>query len=326
MEGQIVAESLAYIGKIVNKSPIEKADKLESIEVVCGKGGKWNAVSTIGNFQVGNLCEVYLQDSIVPSNERFSFLEKYHYRIKMQRLRGAISECLCMPLSLTGVNLGDDITDVIGVRKYQKPLPANIQGDIKGHFPNFLKKTDEPNFQRSEHLLKALRGQPFYSTVKYDGSSVTYYKYKSEFGCCSRNYELKYTENNSIWSLAKEYDIEKLLPEGFAIQAEIVGPGIQGNPLKLAEPDIYVFNVYDIVNRKYVNLFDARIMVANLKWVETIDCGEMFNMNHEQLISYAEGKYSSGIDREGIVIRPLEEQMVDGERLSFKVINLLYKN
>lgn len=320
-------EKLVYIGRIISVKPIENADRLEQLEVVCGKGGKWNAVSQKGNFKEGDLAEVYTQDSLLPSdNPRFSFMEKYHYRIKIQRLRGVPSEVLCLPLTVEG-NVGDDITNQMGVLKYEKPLPLGIQGDIKDNFPNFIKKTDELNFNRVPHLVQALYGQQYYSSIKYDGTSASFYKYQDNFGVCSRNYELKESDTNIFWHIARKYELEKNILEGYAVQGELCGPGINGNALKLKEPDLFLFNLFNIRERRYISIKIAREMFDFCKWVPFKTYNMPFYMKtDDQLRCYAENNYDCGSPAEGVVIRPMEEQNVDGDRLSFKVINLLYKD
>ena len=37
---------LAYIGKVIKVRPIEGADKIHSVQAVCGKGGIWNGVAS----------------------------------------------------------------------------------------------------------------------------------------------------------------------------------------------------------------------------------------------------------------------------------------
>lgn len=47
----------------------------------------------------------------------------------------------------------------------------------------------------------------------------------------------------------------------------------------------------------------------------------------EELRKMAEGVYAgTDTQREGIVVRPIEVIRIDGRRLSFKVLNLNYKN
>jgi hypothetical protein len=53
--------------------------------------------------------------------------------------------------------------------------------------------------------------------------------------------DLKETEGNAFWSTARHENVEeKMRTEfglaDFALQGELVGPGIQGNIYKLSEP------------------------------------------------------------------------------------------
>jgi ATP-dependent RNA circularization protein (DNA/RNA ligase family) len=50
-----------------------------------------------------------------------------------------------------------------------------------------------------------------------------------------------------------KYDIEKMLPIGYAIQGELVGPKIQNNHENVKENTLYVFDIWDIVNQKYLS-------------------------------------------------------------------------
>ena len=331
-----MAERLAFIGRIESLSAVENSDNLNSAVVVCGPGGKWTGVVRKNEFKVGNICEVYLQDSILPSDDpRFAFMEKNKFRIKMQRFRGAPSEVLIMPISDIIADVGMDITELTRVEKYNKPVPASIAGDTKGTFPSFIPKTDEPNFQGVSEMVEALRGKLFYSSTKCDGSSGTIYWNNGEFGCCSRNLELKETPNSAIWQIAREFDLEnKMYGSNIAFQFEVVGPNVQKNPMGLSKIEPRLFNVYRINEHCYLN---AEAMFETAKnfgfpTVEIIDWNKLFEFNSdEELRKYAEGLYPNGKQREGIVIRPMNEEYVwikkEGHkcRLSFKVINLLYK-
>jgi len=319
---------LAYIGKVIEVIPIEGADRIESLKVVCGSGGLWRGSAQKGQFAIGDLCEVYLQDTLLPQEERFAFMEKHKWRVRMMRFKGTPSEVLIMPpLEHTFKDIGLDITGLRGVTKYEKPMPANMSGDTLGWFPTFIPKTDEPNFQSVPAMVQWLRGKPFYSTVKADGSSATVYKHQGHFGCCSRNLELKDTPGNAVWQIAREYELADAIPDGIAIQFEVAGPGIQGNPLGLKKVEPRLFNVYDIEGHRYLGIDALTIWKDTLPMVDLIERNRPFDFgSDEDLRKYAEGLYPNGKPREGVVIRPMEEARMDtGERVSFKVINLLYK-
>lgn len=306
----------AHIGKVIQIDAIENADRIEQATVVCGAGGKWKGVTVKGQFAVGDLCEVYLQDSIMPDTERFAFLKSKIIRIA--KLRGAYSECLIMPLTVEG-NVGYDISFQMGVTKYTKPLP--LSADIKGNFPIFIPKTDEPNFQTVPELVKALRGQSAYATQKMDGTSITIYN-QDGWHICSRNYEIADT------GLFEPY---KTFPEGYAIQMELVGEGIQSNPAGIKGKQGFVFNVYDIEKRRYMDVEDAAEFVCkyNLKFVPVVEMFREFDADESALRDLSVGKYDNGKAQEGIVVRPMKEQQVETsegwKRLSFKVINAEYK-
>lgn len=322
---------LAYIGQVTHIYPIPGADFIESLEVVCGPGGRWRGTAKKGDFDPGDRCEVYLQDALLPQSERFAFLEARHWRIRMVRLKGVPSECLIMPLTdaTASLEVGVDITDLAGVTKYEKPLSANIGGDILGHFPSFVPKTDEPNFQRAPDLVAALQGRPFYATLKADGSSGTvFWDRDGTVHACSRNFELKERPDTAVWQLVARYNLaQQRLP--LALQFEIVGPGVQKNRLGLKELELRLFNVWHIEQRRYLDFADMLAVARSLGLpvVDLVEVGEAFTLrDDEALRRYAERTYPNGATAEGVVIRPTQEMQVDGERLSFKVINLLYRD
>lgn len=326
---------IAYIGKIISINPIIGADKIESVEVVCGEGGRWKGTTQKGLFQIGSLCEVYLQDALLPEDPRFDFMKPNKYIVKMRKFLGVPSEVLIMELlgDPTKQIVGTRIDHIMGVRKYEKPVPACISGIAKGNFPSFMPKTDEPNLQRVQELVDALKGDKYYSTVKIDGSSGTVYIYNNLFGVCSRNLELKDTDNNAFWWIAKKYDLENKLKElnrgNIALQFEIYGPGIQGNSYGAKEIDAALFNVFDIDNRCYLNAMQLLEISQKLDFpmAPIIDWNVIFpnTITDDELRMMAEGIYPNRKQREGVVIRSMEEKIINGQRLSFKVINLNYK-
>lgn len=322
---------LVYIGQVSNITPIEGADRIESLEVVCGIGGKWRGTAQKGQLKIGDKCQVYLQDSLLPQTPDFSFMEKYNYRVRMMKFKGVPSEVL-IALCTTHGCVGEDITELVGVTRYIKPIPANMSGIVYGSFPVFIPKTDELNFQIVPEIIAAMRGLKFYSSVKIDGSSATIYNNCDHFGCCSRNLELKESDSNLIWRVAKEYDLQKKL-SGFnvALQFEIAGPGIQKNRLGLQKSTPFLFNVFDIDKKEYLSFNDVELWAKNsnnFPMVQIIDKNEIFDFkSDDELRKYAEGTYDNGQQREGVVIRSMIERKLDtGERFSFKVLNLNYKD
>lgn len=319
---------LAYVGQITKIEPITGADKIVRAEVNCFEGGSWSGVVQKDEFKIGGLCIVYLQDALLKPDPSYAFLEKWGWRIKMQRLRGVPSECLIVPYNLPNpINPGSDLTEFLGVTKYEKPIPMELAGSVVGNMPHGIPITDEQNFQRVPDIVKALVGRPYYITEKADGTSGTWYWYNGTFGCCGRNYE--YKEGGSVfWRLARKYDVISKVTKNLALQFEAVGPSIQDNNLKLKEIEVRAFTLYDIDRHEYLGYeelcsFTSLIGVPMVRIVEQGDCFAEFS--NDDLRKLAEIKYPNGGHAEGIVVRPKVEDRVNNERLSFKIINLLYK-
>ena len=255
---------LVYVGKIISIEQIEGADFIVAATVVCGEGGKWRGIVQKDQFEVNDKCLVYLPDAIIPPNNDMKFMEKHKWRVKMCRFKGVPSEVLIMPYS-GSENIGFDITSWTGVTKYFKPVPAHLQGLAKGHFPSFIPKTDEPNYQRHPEEVQKLIGQQYYVSEKADGSSTTVYKWKGEFGVCSRNLELVEDEKNGYWMMANKYNLRDKLPEGIAIQFETCGPGIQSNPMGLTEISAFAFGAYNIAERRHLNIDEFYGLCGDLR-------------------------------------------------------------
>ncbi len=342
---------LVTIQKIEEVQPIEGADKIEKVRV---QG--WWVVSNKGEFKEGDLCVFYEIDSLLPDIEMYAFLKrgstlkrmlvdgevKVGIRLKSIKLKGQISQGLVLPISHFFKNenghiddsfsmnvVGTDVTEELGVIKFEPPLPAELAGKVKGFFPGFIPKTDEERVQNLGDMIQRHQGILLYVTEKLDGASATYYKKDGIFGVCSRNLELLETEGNTIWAVARLLRLEERMPDGYAIQGELIGEGIQSNPLKIKGQEFYAFNVYEISIGKYLDFSDLHnfLRIKGIKMVPIIS--DIFRLMHtvEELIRMADNP--SLINplalREGIVFRPLTEMrtMMNGVegRLSFKSIS-----
>ena len=317
--------NLSYIGIIDEIRNIPGAERIESAIVECNIGGKWQGCIQKGVFSIGDKCNVFLQDAILPEVAAYEHMRKYKFRVKMCRFLKVPSEVLITPEFYAGY-VGEEISDRVGVVKYEKEIAVSIQGETKGNFPSFIPKTDEINFQAIPDLLSIISGKIFYATIKYDGTSSTFYHNKGELGCCSRNLEKKLDKPHVYSAIDQKYRItEQLRGLGnYAVQGEIVGPGIQKNKLGLKEPEIRVFDIWDIDHRMYIDmdLVFRMCKEMSLPTVELVDCNEWAMDNFEQMRLFAERTYPNGKHAEGVVVRVLGME----SRISFKIINLLYKD
>jgi RNA ligase (TIGR02306 family) len=323
---------LASIRKISDIQPIEGADMIE-LAIVDG----WKVVVAKNvNHKVGDLvvyCEI---DSFLPIKEEFEFLRKGSYkkmvdgtegfRLRTIKLRGQVSQGLILPIHtlplLEMVHEGQDVTEMLGIVKYEPPIPAELAGKVKGLFPSFLRKTDEERIQNLSGEIETWKDKTFYVTEKLDGSSATFYYKDGEFGVCSRNLELLETEDNTFWKFARQVDLENKMRDfdiNISLQGELIGEGIQGNPYKIKGQTVRFFNLFDIDLQEYHNLsmFEG---VCNRFGVEMVPIlnkhFEMFD-TVEDILEYADGKsvLNPNFDREGVVIRSLDR------KISFKAIS-----
>ncbi len=327
---------LATIQKIIGIKPIEGADNIE-LAVVSG----WQVVTKKGEYKPGDFCIYCEIDSFLPITEEFEFLRKSSYkkmsdgsegfRLKTIRLRGEISQGLLLPLSSLGdisggFSLGDDVSGVLGIIKYEPPVPAQLAGEAKGAFPSFISKTDEERVQNLADRLADYRDSLFYISEKMDGTSVTVYLKNGEFGICSRNYELLENPENTYWKVVRELDIENKLRnygKNLALQGELIGEGIQKNIYKIRGQKIAFFDVFDIDNFRHYDYesFAALISEFRLERVPVVYEAAKLPGTVEEILEMANGTSALNpkANREGLVFRSPGEK-----RISFKAISNAY--
>jgi RNA ligase (TIGR02306 family) len=335
---------LATIAKIESIRPHGNADTLELATI---RG--WQVVVRIGEFKAGDLCVYCEIDSLMPEKEEFEFLAPRKYRIKTTKLRGQISQGIAFPTTILpgeafGLKEGADVTEMLGVIKYDPPIPASLGGVALGHFFSHSIKTDEERIQNLIDLFPEYHDNyTWTATEKLDGSSCTYTIYDDVFGVASRNLRLKEhpdDEKNTFWKYAREKDIEgkmrKIMEitgmKAITVQGELVGEGIQKNKYKLKGQVVKFFRMFDPITYSFVPLLDAKILFAKMQMemVPIIETDMTLPDTVEKLIKLADGVsvlYPTA--REGIVfvaetvIGGLDARPLDNYqgRLSFKVIS-----
>ena len=324
---------LTSIRKISDLSPIEGADKIELATI----DGWKVVVAKDVNYKVGDLvvyCEV---DSFLPIREEFEFLRKSSYkkmgdqegfRLKTIRLRGQLSQGLILPIHILpfgAFHEGQDVTEVLGIVKYEPPVPAELAGKVKGLFPSFIRKTDEErvqNLAKEYQEYQVTSKHKFYVTEKLDGSSSTFFLKDGVFGVCSRNLELLETEGNTFWKVARELNLEKLMSNvefNICLQGELIGEGIQGNPYKIKGQTVRFFNGFNIDTQENISFleFVELVQKMGLKTVPILDYDFLLPKTIDGMLEYADNKseLNSNFDREGVVVRSYDRTV------SFKAIS-----
>jgi RNA ligase (TIGR02306 family) len=340
---------LATVRRVNEIRPIIDADNIE-LAVVDG----WQVVVKKGEFHVGNTAVYFEIDSWIPI-ELAPFLRKPGHperifegvdgeRLRTIRLRGQISQGLLLPTAPYGApNDGEDLTERLNIKKWEKPIPTQLAGTVKGTFPTFLRRTDQERIQNKYKDLRA-NTDLFEITEKLDGSSMTVYHRpdvdgQPQSGVCSRNLELKPDPANAFWSVVLRDDIiYKLmvlvtplgLGRSLALQGELVGPGVQGNSYKLERLEFYVFDIFDIDTQEYLDAGERGRIVheMGLNHVPPYGWGAINKVNAltqsvkemtlQMLLDQADGPsmINSSARREGLVYKSTQEPSN-----SFKVIS-----
>ena len=314
---------LASIQRIRSLEQIIGADAIEKATVL-----GWQLVVKKGEFEPGELC-VYIEiDSVLPETATFEFLRSKNFRIKTMKLRGQVSQGICFPLGILPegalIEEGADVTELLGVTKFEPAIPSSLSGLMKGNFPSFIPKTDETRVQLLEELLIAYSGRPCYITEKLDGTSATYFVKDGAFGVCSRNMELQRDDRNTYWQIAGALDLEqklKSLGYNIAIQGEVVGESIQGNKLKLKDQQLFLFSVFLIDEYRYAG-FSQMMEITDqlgLQLAPLLDADYALDTNIENILKMADRNsvLCAQAKAEGIVIRVKDTT----EHVSFKAIS-----
>jgi RNA ligase (TIGR02306 family) len=349
---------LVSVRRIAALTPIEGADLIETATV-----DGWKLVVKKGEFNVGDLCAYFEIDCFLPeSDPRYAFLMNKGvrefegvrgHRLRTVKLRGQISQGLALPINLffedfigsdedEGQELsefftpGTELTKLLGIKKWEAAIPAELAGQVKGVFPSFIRKTDQ---ERCQNLINEIfvenKGARYEVSTKLDGSSVTIYHRDGELGVCSRNLELKVNDENKDNALVRAlFDnlFNVSLPaigRNLALQGEIMGPGIQGNREQLKKAQFFIFDIFDIDRGEYLAPAERHEIVERLRatWPQVehvpvmytdISLEELGIEDVDGLLQFTEGPSLNHAIREGLVFK-----RVNGG-FSFKAISNTY--
>lgn len=354
-------QSLAHVEKIIGLAPIEGKDRIEIAQIL-----GWQVIVQKG-YSVGDLVVYVEQDTVLPEKEKFEFLRSRCYserqkgfRIRAMKMSGIISQGIVFPLSIiddaSKLKEGEDVTILLGVKKYSNEKELTISEPRKqknkfvlwmlkyipftrmffkrkgkDKFPGFLHKTDEQRLENVPWVLEKFPDVFCYITEKLDGSSATYAKYKRKFYVCSRNLTISYSDNSQWWRVAKMYDLKKSIPEGYAVQGEVIGEEIQGNKYNISDVDFYVFNIFEIKKNRYLSFNEMLVFCAKYHFkmvpILRIKTKLSYNLLSQLWVEFSNdySKINDKVLREGIVIRAMDNEnryiSKVGQILSVKVIN-----
>ena len=210
--------------------------------------------------------------------------------------------------------------------------------DNPKQFPSWIVKTDENRIENCPFYLES--NEEWVQTEKIDGTSCTYAvdrmkrgKNKFEFVVCSRNVRQAdrdqecYHDSNIYWELADKYNIEKVLSDyaiannydRVVLQGEGTG-NVQGNPYKLKDNRLFVFNLVVEGIRKGTQEMAKFCEENSLEHVPIINEHYKTPDTMEEIKLQADGFsiINPKVKREGFVYRSLDGQQ------SFKNVSREY--
>lgn len=237
---------LAHIEVIKSLSPIEGADLIEVAEVL-----GWQCVVKKGEFKVGDIVIYVEVDSVMPEKPEYEFLRNRKFRIKTIKLRGQVSQGLVLPLGKVNGFVGDDVTDILGIKKYLTPSELKEEEEAiteasklkrfmmrypwfrklvlsktkKFGFPYWVSKTDEERIQNMPNVLDQFSDKLVYVTEKIDYQSVTFtgklvpnpipiigkFLPKKFQFVVCSRNRVNNDKNSLYWKIARKYNIEQVL-------------------------------------------------------------------------------------------------------------------
>lgn len=333
---------MASMQIIAEIKPIEGADLIVAYRI-----NGWWVVDKKDAYLVGDLVVYAEPDSWIPHSlcpflskgkEPREFNGVKGEKLRTVRLRGQYSQGLILPFSIIPDAIkqhpsfwddvvGFDVSEILGIQRWEPPIPACLAGKVKGNFPSFIPKTDQTRIENLGNELKIWQQEELQWTIeeKIEGTSFTSYVYNDRSGVCSRNLELYETDENLYWQIEKKYDVlNKIKSTGMniAVQGEILGEGVQGNIYKISSHVLYVFDIYLIDERRYMlprerHHFVQSTGLNNVPVIGLITIDD--RVDQATLIGMAEGKsvlYNT--EREGIVVK------CNSNNTSFKAISRKY--
>lgn len=338
---------LASVQRVYAVEPIEGADRIELARVL-----GWQCVVNNGSFKPMDLGVYFEIDSFLPIREEFEFLRKSCYkntdimgegfRLRTQKFRGQISQGLLLPLDTfpelpDGLTVGQDVSNLLGVRKWEIEERATTGGNVIGGLPYDVPHTDETRVQAEPGLIDAFAGLEYYISTKMDGSSHSISIDEDGFHVTGHNYEYKNDDSSAFYRLVNERGYRDVL-ERFAkisgdntvtVQGEFCAPGIQQNRLRLTKPEWYVFTIRENGQRVGLERMKNICRACGFNMVPIEEIGTDLPSKYptvEALLERADGEYPNGGKKEGIVVRTTEPVYNDtiGGPLSMKIVSNKY--
>lgn len=298
---------------------------LLSIAKIRGTG--WQCVVKTDGM-IGKSLGVYIPiDAQVPvSHPTFKFLadktKGEWFRIKTIRLRQQLSQGLLLPAP-NGAKLGDDLTETLGVVRWDPPVPAKLAGDLVREPGNFQKYTSIENWKNYPSIF--VDGDSVRITEKIHGTNYRFgYVSDGRIGgeltyCVGTHRTARHKEGKNLYSqtsvqLGLEEKMGTLVHRfcpvvHFIVFAEIFGRGVQDLTYGLKQTT--GLRIFDVLIDHVYQPWEVVQEVALQLGVETVPILYCGPFSESTVLSFRDGGTtisSGGHMREGIVVTAEPEE------------------
>lgn len=293
--------------EVVRLGEIRKHENADTLGIT--KVRDYPVIVRLGELNPGDLAVYVPVDSVVPGDDpRWEFL-KGHNRIKAKRLRGIFSMGLLTKAD-PSMTEGQEVTEVMRIKKYEPPENAVTGGDNERCTFEFPKYTDLDAFRRWPDILT--HGEQVVATEKIHGTNGRFVFSAGRLWCGSHTQVKKESPDVVWWKVAKQYNLaEKLAAHpDIALYGEVYG---YVQDLRYGHASgrvsLRVFDAMNLVTMRYLDYkdFTAFADLLSIPRVPELYVGPFTR----DVLAFAEGKTmipQADHVREGIVIRPVVER------------------
>jgi RNA ligase (TIGR02306 family) len=350
----------------VSKEKIELFTHNNADSLQVGKVGSYQVVVQKGLYKSGDLVIFAPEKSILSGSIKSEF-ESYlagpnKDRVKAVRLRGEISSGIIIPKHLIDnfddFEVGQDVSELLGIKKYEPPIPTSLAGKVKPFDMPFIGTHDCEH--ANIYAKDLVKDERVVITEKVHGSQVilahnleTNETILSSKGILKQGLSIEESSDNTYWIAANNDKLIDKIRDSFSqgviqLFGEVI-PVQKGYSYGQTKPCIKLFDIringesipYDLVPECFKEIWTPVIYDGELKLDEKeivvyedkekgIRKVRIEQMLNKEILDLCKGtEMVSGRQvhiREGVVIRPYIDRFAsDGNKLRLKVINPKYK-
>lgn len=281
------------------------ADALSIADI---EGSAWQVVVRTEDFAPEGTAIYIPVDSIVPERPEFEFLRERKFRIKAIKLRGEYSYGLLIP-NPENRPVGEDMTDKLGIKKYEPPTPVEMTGLIETDADWVVTYTDIERYENFPDVLQ--EGEEVVVTEKIHGSNLRVAVKEGRLFVGGHRRMFKQHENNLYWRVIVQSKLADVLVRGLSDEVVLFGEAYGRK----------VQNLHYGLTGQSVVFFDAFQHGKYLGWDETVKIlGDLgcrmppllyrgpYDLNKIRKLAVGPTLLGGDHMREGVVVRPVVER------------------